>query len=51
MLFLNAVSEVCAQTGWMVHAWVIMGNHYPDPFFLPQELGLTRCASVQRALG
>jgi putative transposase len=26
--FLKAVSEVCAQTGWMVHAWVIMGNHY-----------------------
>ena len=26
--FLKAVSEVCAQTGWMVHAWVMMGNHY-----------------------
>ena len=26
--FLKAVSEVCAQTGWMVHAWVIMGDHY-----------------------
>ena len=26
--FLKAVSKVCAQTGWMVHAWVIMGNHY-----------------------
>jgi putative transposase len=22
------VAEVCAQTGWRVHAWVIMGNHY-----------------------
>ena len=26
--FLKAVSEVCARTGWMVHAWVVMGNHY-----------------------
>ena len=26
--FLKAVAEVCAQTGWRVHAWVIMGNHY-----------------------
>ena len=26
--FLKAVSKVCAQTGWRVHAWVIMGNHY-----------------------
>jgi putative transposase len=26
--FLKAVSEVCAQTGWRVHAWVLMGNHY-----------------------
>jgi len=26
--FLKAVSEVCSQTGWFVHAWVLMGNHY-----------------------
>jgi REP element-mobilizing transposase RayT len=26
--FLKAVSEVCAQTGRRVHAWVIMSNHY-----------------------
>jgi putative transposase len=26
--FLKAVSEVCARTGWMIHAWVVMGNHY-----------------------
>jgi putative transposase len=26
--FLKALSEVCAQTGWRVHAWVILGNHY-----------------------
>ena len=26
--FLEAVAEVCALTGWRVHAWVMMGNHY-----------------------
>ena len=26
--FLKALAEVCAQTGWMVHAWVILGDHY-----------------------
>ena len=26
--FLATLSEVCAMTGWRVHAWVLMGNHY-----------------------
>ena len=26
--FLQAVSEACAQTGWLVHAWALMSNHY-----------------------
>ena len=26
--FLQAVSEACAQTGWLAHAWVLMSNHY-----------------------
>ena len=26
--FLEAMAEVCAQTRWRVHAWVMMGNHY-----------------------
>jgi REP element-mobilizing transposase RayT len=26
--FLKAISEVCAMTGWRVHAWVLMNNHY-----------------------
>jgi putative transposase len=26
--FLTALSEACAMTGWRVHAWVLMGNHY-----------------------
>jgi len=26
--FLQALSEACEKTGWRVHAWVLMGNHY-----------------------
>jgi putative transposase len=26
--FLKAVSEACGMTGWRVHAWVLMTNHY-----------------------
>ena len=26
--FLKALSEACERTGWRVHAWVLMGNHY-----------------------
>lgn len=26
--FLNTLSQACGRTGWRVHAWVLMGNHY-----------------------
>jgi len=26
--FLATLSDTCAMTGWRVHAWVLMGNHY-----------------------
>ncbi len=26
--FLACLSEVCERTGWCVHGWVLMGNHY-----------------------
>lgn len=26
--FLQTLEEVCTRTGWMVHAYVLMGNHY-----------------------
>jgi putative transposase len=26
--FLQALEKACAMTGWRVHAWVLMGNHY-----------------------
>lgn len=27
-MFLNALEEACSRTGWRVHAFVLMGNHY-----------------------
>jgi putative transposase len=26
--FLSTMGEACERTGWRVHAWVLMGNHY-----------------------
>jgi REP element-mobilizing transposase RayT len=26
--WLKALGEVCGRTGWRVHAWVLMGNHF-----------------------
>jgi len=26
--FLNTLGEACAMTGWRIHAWVLMSNHY-----------------------
>jgi putative transposase len=26
--FLRTLAEACGMTGWRVHAWVLMGNHY-----------------------
>jgi putative transposase len=27
-IFLETLAEVCEKTGWLVHAWVLMNNHY-----------------------
>ena len=27
-LFLQTLAEACQRTGWRVHAWVLMRNHY-----------------------
>ena len=27
-IFLDTLSEACSRTGWIVHAFVLMGNHY-----------------------
>ena len=26
--FLHTLAQACERTGWRVHAWVLMGNHY-----------------------
>jgi REP element-mobilizing transposase RayT len=26
--FLKCLAEACGKTGWLVHGWVLMGNHY-----------------------
>jgi len=28
LFFLKALGEACGMTGWRVHAWVLMTNHY-----------------------
>jgi len=28
MAFLQCLDEACAKTGWVVHAWCLMSNHY-----------------------
>ena len=28
--FLKTLGEACGKTGWRVHAWVLMSNHYPS---------------------
>ncbi len=34
--FLQCLSEVCEKTGWRVHAWVLMTNHYHLFFETPE---------------
>ena len=40
-LFLNTLSEACRQTGWSVHAYVLMSNHY-HLLLRPAEANLNR---------
>ena len=35
-LFLSTLEEVCQQTGWIVHAYVLMSNHYHLLFETPE---------------
>ena len=27
-IFIDTLEEACTKTGWLVHAFVLMGNHY-----------------------
>jgi REP element-mobilizing transposase RayT len=35
-LFLSTLEEACGQTGWVVHAYVLMSNHYHLLFETPE---------------
>jgi REP element-mobilizing transposase RayT len=58
--FLQALGEACGMTGWRVHAWVLMSNHYrllietPEPNLVAGMPWLqnsdTRCFNVRRRL-
>jgi putative transposase len=34
--FLTCLNEACGQTGWRVHAWCLMSNHYHLAISTPQ---------------
>jgi putative transposase len=36
MMFIEALAEACAKTGWLVHAWVLMSDHYHLVLQTPQ---------------
>ena len=27
-MWVATLGQACARTGWRIHAWVLMGNHY-----------------------
>ena len=35
--FLKCLDEACAKTGWRVHAWCVMSNHYHLAVETPQR--------------
>jgi putative transposase len=45
--FLACLSECCDKTGWKVHAWVLMGNHYHLFITTVQNNCKTKCGGWQ----
>ena len=35
-MFLSALAETCQKTGWQVHAWCLMSNHFHLVIETPQ---------------
>src|ERR1700731_2336930 len=35
-MFIETLGEACEKTGWLVHAWVLMSNHYHLVLRTPQ---------------
>ena len=49
--FLHTLSQACEMTGWSVHAWVLMSNHYhlflqtPEPNLKKKRCQAFSCCS------
>ena len=43
-LFLRTLGEACAKTGWKIHSYVLMGNHY---HLLLETLEANLCAGMK----
>ncbi len=48
--FLHTLSQACAMTGWRVHAWVLMKNHYHLFLQTPEPNLVAGMAWLQNAL-
>lgn len=46
--FLFRLGQVCASHGWMVHAWVLMGNHF---HLLLETLQANLVTGIKQLLG
>jgi putative transposase len=47
-LFLETMKEACEKTGWKIHAWVLMNNHFHWLLETP-EANLSACKGVSQA--
>ena len=47
-IFLRTLAEACEKTGWQVHAWCLISNHFHLVIETPQEnlvAGMNKCQS------
>ena len=53
-LWLETLGEACEKTGWRIHAWVMMNNHYHLLLGTPEAhlvAGMKRLQGIHPALG
>ena len=48
---LGVLGEVCECTGWQVHAWVLMGNHYHFVVHTPEANRVAGMKLEEKAFG
>lgn len=46
--FVRTLAQVCERTGWRVHAFVLMSNHYHLLIETPQPISWPGCAGFRR---